>query len=169
MNKLSYFFLSYVIFFFAFNFYYFLSYMTTFTSLPTPSFFLLTPTTYHLYYKILLIAPPIFLFTLYIITRKKLILAGVMTYLISLVAFIIFKNLYLQFSIDFSAIFMMLSPLSLFKNRIAMTLWAISALYLIFSLSSPSFMSLIMLSVIASAIELLSNIKQEENKRLPPF
>ena len=171
MNKLSYFFVSYVIFFFAFSFYYFLSYELTFSSLPTPAFLLLAPATYHLYYKILFFISPIFLSALYIITRKKPILAGVLTYFIFLVYFIIFRNnIYLQYFLDFSAIFMMLTAISALKNPIAKALWAISSFYyLTYPLRFHLLISLVMLSVIASAIELFSNIKQEENKRLPPF
>ena len=57
---------------------------------------------------------------------------------------------------------MMLTALPVLKNLIAMTLWSVSAFYyLVFLFSFLPLVSILMLSVIASAIELLANRQQK--------
>jgi len=165
-NNLSYFFLSYLVFFFAFSLYYFLSYVSTFTSLPTPSFFLLTPTTYYLRYAILWFAPAIFLIALYVMTGRKLILSGGILYLIFLVSFVILKFEFLLIISAIAAIYMMITVLTVLKNNISKVLWGLSAFYFVTFLVSPLSINIILLSVIASAIEILT---RKENEGVNPL
>jgi len=158
MERLSIFYVIYVIFFLSIFLAYDLSAFLTVSPLPTPSFLFYTHNTSLFFLGAQLIGIPSLFVLLYILTREGYIMVLVVMYSTVLILFIfLFHNIIMQIIFGIVAMCLFLSVVPQCVSSISKVLWGISSFYLLAEFFTPFSILLLVPSFLASGIEILSS------------
>ena len=138
MERLSIFYVIYVIFFLSIFLAYDLSAFLTVSPLPTPSFLFYTHDTSLFFLDAQLIGIPSLFVLLYILTREGYIMILVVVYSTVLILFIfLFHNIIMQIIFGIVAMCLFLSVVPQCDSLISKILWGISSFYLLAKFFTP--------------------------------
>lgn len=164
MNRLVYFYIIYLLFFFLIWLFYVLSAFLTVTSIPVPSFLFYTPLTREIFFGLQILAIPLLFLPFYFISGESKVLGLVIVYYIFLAISYFLPNVFIYLLLGFIGLALYISVTSSSTSVISKVLWGISSIYLIlvifnYYLTISVYSIFIIPSIIASGIEIIKNIE----------